>query len=324
MANMDFYEAWEEAERQERETAAESAASSSQPKKKRKLPEPVNATHDPYQVMEESSSSDSEQEKQEESSSSDLSSTEDTSSPDEAVADLETKNNSPSESRASGVKGAETEFDDDVPLKVTVMAATEQDVKRQRRTEGEEQQAVKDEKEEEKQVDKKSAMLLEEQQVDSEKLLEGITNALLSQAVGSKQEVEQRVQGSQGKWGKPPGPVPVPPAEVAPPSAKCGAVPKAMPTPVPWRRDDVIAEPMASAPAPPLAQPPLPPPPGPPPVDGSERPRSPSQPPRDDRPRGPAGPQHEGYYYTFFSSRREYERLVRNQFRSRRGRNQRS
>jgi len=110
VANMDFYEAWEEAERQERETAAESAASSSQPKKKRKLPEPVNATHDPYQVMEESSSSDSEQEKQEESSSSDLSSTEDTSSADEAVADLETKNNSPSESRASGVKGAESEL----------------------------------------------------------------------------------------------------------------------------------------------------------------------------------------------------------------------
>ena len=78
----------------------------------------------------------------------------------------------------------------------------------------------------------------------------------------------------------------------------------------------MIAEPMASAPAPPL-----PPPPGAPPVDGSERPKSPSQPPRDNR---PAGPQHEGYYYTLFSSRSEYERLVRNQFRSRRGRNQRS
>ena len=278
----------------------------------------MNATHDPYLVMEESSSSDAEQEKQEESSSSDLSSTEDTdTSPvDEAVADLETKKNSPSEAKGSGVKGAETKFDDDVPLKVIVMAATEQDVKPQRRKEGEVAQEVKEEKE----VEKKSAMLSEEEQkVESEKLLEGITNALLVAAVGSKKEVEQPVQGSHGKWGKPPGPVPEPPAELAPPSAKCGATPKAMPNPVPWRRNDVIAEPMASAPAPPR-----PPPPGPPPVDGSERPRSPSQPPRDNRPRGPAVPQHEGYYYTLFSSRREYERLVRNQFRSRRGRNQRS
>ena len=171
----------------------------------------MNATHDPYLVMEESSSSDAEQEKQEESSSSDLSSTEDTdTSPvDEAVADLETKKNSPSESKASGVKGAETKFDDDVPLKVIVMAATEQDIKRQRRKEGEEEQEVKEEKE----VEKKSAMLSEEEQkVESEKLLEGITNARLVAAVGSKKEAEHRVQGSHGKWGKPPGPVPEPPA----------------------------------------------------------------------------------------------------------------
>lgn len=317
MANMEFYDAWEEAERQQREAAAEPAASSREPKKKRKLPEPVNATHDPYLLMEESSSnSDAEQEKQEESSSSDSSSTEDTSSADGAVPDLETKKNSPSESKASGVKGAETKFDDDVPLKVIVMASREQDVKCQSKKGEEEQQEVKEENE----AEKKSAILSEEQKLDSEKLLEGLTDALLVAAADSQKEKEVKVAGSHGKWGKPPGPVPTQPEELAPASAKCGATPKGMPAvPSPWRRNDVTVtvEPMASAPAPPL-----PPPTGPPPVDGSERPRSPSQPPRDNRPRGPAGPRNEGYYYTFFQSRREYERLVRNQFRSRRGRNQ--
>lgn len=37
---------------------------------------------------------------------------------------------------------------------------------------------------------------------------------------------------------------------------------------------------------------------------------------------GPGGTRHEGFYYQFFDSKREYERLVRRQFRKRGGKNQ--
>lgn len=58
--------------------------------------------------------------------------------------------------------------------------------------------------------------------------------------------------------------------------------------------------------------PPLPPPSYPPPA------ATPSA-PAVSLPRGQAGPKYEGYYYSMFSSRREYERLVRNQYRKRGG-----
>ena len=318
LAKMEFYEAWAEAEKQEKEAAAQKAASSSVPRKRRRLPEPVACvpvTHDPYLVLEGPSKSspasnfDDEQKQEEEESSSsdsDTSSTEDTSPVDGAGQNLDTEKNIPSESKAIEEKVTETKFDEDVPLKVTVMTERQDDVQRQMKKEEEEVKEVGEVKSE----------------IKSEALLENLTNALLFaevERVKAAAATEVPVPGSQGKWGKPPGPVPQPAqavAPLAPASAKCGAVPKSKP---PWRENNVVsAEPIASAPAPPL-----PPPSDPPPVDGSVRPRSPSQPPRDDRPRGPAGPQNEGYYYTFFSSRREYERLVRNQFRSRRGRNQR-
>lgn len=59
--------------------------------------------------------------------------------------------------------------------------------------------------------------------------------------------------------------------------------------------------------------PPLPPPSYPPPAASS------SVAPTVDLPRGKAGPKYEGYYYSMFSSRREYERLVRNKDRKRGG-----
>ena len=313
---MEFYEAWAEAEKQEKEAAAQKAASSSAPRKKRRLPEPVDCvpvTHDPYLVLEgtsKSSTFDEQKREEEESSSSDsdTSSTEDTSPADGAGQNLDTEKNIPSESKAIEEKVTETKFDEDVPLKATVMTERQDDVQRQMKKE-----------EEVKEVGEVKSEIKSDV---PEVLLENLTNALLFaevERVKAAAATEAPVQGSHGKWGKPPGPVPEPAqavAPLAPASAKCGAVPKSKP---PWRENNVVsAEPIASAPAPPL-----PPPSDPPPADGSVRPRSPSQPPRDNRPRGPAGPQNEGYYYTFFSSRREYERLVRNQFRSRRGRNQR-
>ena len=58
--------------------------------------------------------------------------------------------------------------------------------------------------------------------------------------------------------------------------------------------------------------PPLPPPSYPPPAATPSAPAA-------SLPRGKAGPKYEGYYYSMFSSRREYERLVRNQYRKRGG-----
>lgn len=64
----------------------------------------------------------------------------------------------------------------------------------------------------------------------------------------------------------------------------------------------------------------VPPPPKAPPA-AETTPTAPAKPKAPERARGPGGAKHEAYYYQFFNSRRDYERMVRNQYRKRGGKN---